>query len=461
MKKLFILLAISLVFLWFIPSSVFAVTIIDGDLIKTSDNPDVYIVKLILSTSSGQVAEKYKRLILNPEIFNQYGHLKWENIKTVSQVELSEFETSDLVRAVGDENVYKLYPYGDTGEKRWIKTADDFTGFGYKANAIYEINSFERNFYIFGSDLAYQAPETPIPPETPTIPTRTENIIIKVPVDYATIQAALDASINGDTISVSKGIYKENIIINKNIKLIGDAANYVTIDGQGTDSAIVVNGADNFSIQKFIIKSQNQKAIYCTGISKTKGVIKNIIFKDSKWAIYAENDCELTLLNNIIYNNRASDNKDGGGIFIKDNLSYGILIEVRNNTINDNHHGIWIENSKVKTINNIISSNMGSGISTGIYLKSGEINNSYSNIWGNGANSFGGVGIGDGGIERDPRFVSTRERNYRLIWGSGDVSPCIDSGSPNTGYNDAKLFTGTNYRSDMGAYGGSDNGGWE
>ncbi|MBU4284983.1 right-handed parallel beta-helix repeat-containing protein [Patescibacteria group bacterium] len=455
MKKLFLaILIILLVSFWFIPSNVSAAIIIDGDLIKTSDNPDVYIVKLVDSL-------KYKRLILNPEIFNQYSHLKWENIKTVSQTELDEYTISDLVRAVGDEKVYKLYSNGDTGERRWIKTAEDFNGFGYKSNAIYEINSYEWNFYATGLDLAYQSPEAPKTPIIPIPPTRTENITIKVPADYATIQSALDASINGDTISVSKGTYKENIVISKNVKLIGESANYVTIDGQGNDSAIVINGASDFSIQRFIIKSQDQKAVYCVGNSKTKGVIKNIIFKDSKWGVYTENDCELVILNNIIYNNRALDNKDGGGIFIKDNLSYGITIEIRNNTIDDNHHGIWMDNSKVKTINNIVSSNMGSGISTGIYLKSGEINNSYSDIWGNGANSFGGVGFGDGGISLDPRFVSTRERNYRLIWGSGDVSPCIDVGSPNTSYNDGKLFTGTNYRSDMGAYGGSDNGGWE
>lgn len=447
------MLIIPLIIPLIFPFNVRAQGIIDGDLIRVQNSIDVYIIKLV-------GVEKYKRLILNPEIFNQYGHLKWENIKTISQAELDGFETSDLVRAIGDEQVYKLYPNGDIGEKRWIKTADDFTGFGYKLNAIYEINSFERNFYATGLDLTYQASQAPETPTTPTPPARTENITIKVPLDYSTIQAGLDASINGDTISVSKGTYKENIVINKNIKLVGESANYVTIDGQGNDSAIIVNGADDFSIQKLIIKSQNQKAIYCTGNSKTKGVIKNIIFKDSKWGIYAENNCELTILNNIIYNNRASDNKDGGGIFVKDNLSHNITTEIRNNTIDDNHHGIWIDNSKVKTMNNIVSSNMGSGASTGIYLKSGEINNSYSDTWGNGANTYGGVGMGDGGIFLDPRFVSTRERNYHLAWGTGNVSPCTNAGHPNTEYNDSKLLTGSVYRNDMGAYGGPDNKWW-
>ena len=459
MKKLILItLIIPLISLCIFPLGVSAVTINDGDLIKISNNPDVYIVKLIPSTSSGQ-AEKYKRLILNPEIFNQYGHLKWENIKTVSQAEMDEYAVSDLVRAVGDEKVYKLYPNGDAGEKRWVKTSADFSGFGYKIDSIYEMNSFERDFYTTGIDLTYQSPTVP---ETPTTPTRTENITIKVPADYATIQSALDASINGDTISVSKGTYKENITISKNVKLIGESAGYTIIDGQGTGPAITIGGADEFLIQKFVVASKSQKAIHCLGNSKTKGTIKNTYLKDSKWGIYAEKNCELTILNNIIYNNRLADNTDGGGIFIKDNLSYNITMEVRNNAIDDNNQGIWIENSKVKGINNIITSNMGSTTSTGIYLKGGTVDNIYSDVWGNGQDLYGGASIGDGSISRDPKFVNTRERNYHLVWGDGDnVSPCINTGHPNTDYNDGRLLTGTIYRNDMGAYGGPDNIGWE
>jgi len=443
--------------------------IIDGDLIKTSDNFDVYIVRQVPSTGSGQV-EKYKRLILNPEIFNQYGHLKWGNIKIVSQTEMDEYIVSDLVRSVGDDKVYKLYPNGDMGEKRWIKTADDFSGFGYKINAIYEINSFEHNYYTEGTFLTIPtsptpptSPTSPITPIIPTSPTsRTSPTTLYVPADYTTIQSALDASISGDTISVSKGTYKENITINKGVKLIGESAGYVNLDGQGIGPTIIINGVDDFLIQKFTITSENQKAIYCKGADKTKGTIKNIYLKNSLWGIYAEDNCELTILNNIIYNNRSSDAKSGGGIFIKNNLSYSLVSEIRNNTIDDNNQGIYVENSAIKSLNNIISSNFGSAMSIGIYLNGGTVNNSYSNFWKNGQDLYGGAGTGDGGLFLDPKFVNVRERNYHLIWGSGDsISPCINTGHPSMDYNDGKLLTGVIYRNDMGAYGGPDNIGWE
>jgi len=454
MEKIIPLLIIPLISLWFFPLDVSAETIIDNDLIRVQNGFDVYIVKIIGT-------KQFKRLILNPEIFNQYGHLKWGNIKTISQTELDTYNTSDLVRANGDEKVYRLYPDGDIGAKRWIKTADDFIGFGYDADAIYAINNFERDFYNSGDDLTYQAPVTP--PTSPTPPvSRTTPTTINVPTDYATIQAALDASINGDIISIAKGTYKENIVINKNIKLVGESANYVTIDGQGNDSVIIVNGADDFSIQKFIIKSQNQKAIYCPGINKTKGTIKNVIIKDSKWGIYAENNCDLKIYNNILYNNRSSDNKDGGGIFLKDNSAFGFVTEIRNNTIDDNHHGIWSENSSVKIINNIVSSNMGSGSSTGINRKDGTMDNNYNDVWNNGYNYAGGAPPGEHNLSINPKFVDLSQRDYRLLRGTTVTqSPCIDTGHPDTIYNDGKLFFSGVKRADIGAYGGPDNIGWD
>jgi parallel beta-helix repeat protein len=458
MKRLIPLLIFPLFVPLIIPFNVYAQGIIDDDLIRAQNSIDVYIVKIVSSTSSGQ-ANQFKRLILNPEIFNQYSHLKWENIKTVSQIQLDEYTTSDLVSSVGDEKVYKLYPDGDIGAKRWIKTADDFNGFGYDADAIYTINNFERDFYNSGEDLTYQAPETPpTPPASRTIP-----ITINVPADYSTIQSAIDAAINGDTISIANGTYKENIVINKGVKLIS-AVHYslTVIDGQGSDSAITVNGADDFSIQKLTIKSQNQKAIYCPGTNKTKGIIKNVIINDSKWGIYAENNCDLKIYNNILYNNRSSDNKDGGGIFLKDNSAFGFVAEIKNNTIDDNHHGIWSENSSVKIINNIVSSNMGSGSSTGINRKDGTMDNSYNDVWSNGYDYAGRSPVGEGSISVEPKFVGARQRDYRLTRGtSATQSPCIDTGHPNIIYNDGKLLSSSVERADIGAYGGPDNIGWD
>ena len=89
--------------------------------------------------------------------------------------------------------------------------------------------------------------------------------IIKVPDDYPTIQAAIDAAaIDGDTIQVAAGTYKENLAITKGITLSGGwSADFTTrepgastIDGQGlgrvisitTDSDSTMVTIDGFTI---------------------------------------------------------------------------------------------------------------------------------------------------------------------------------------------------------------------
>lgn len=117
-----------------------ATPITDGDLIKTKDNPDVYVAKLING-------KKFKRLILSPNVFNSYGHLRWENVKTVDESVIDQYATINLVRADGDAKVYELFPDGDDGIKRWIKTAAGFISKGFDWDSIYIVNKTDRDSY--------------------------------------------------------------------------------------------------------------------------------------------------------------------------------------------------------------------------------------------------------------------------------------------------------------------------
>lgn len=116
----------------------------DGDLVRAVGDVDVYIVKFV-----GQ--KKFRRLVLSPSVFTSYRHLKWENVIEISVPTLAQFMVSDLVRAVNDPKTYRLYPAGDTGQKRWVVTADAFVRLGFDWDAIYEINSFDRDSYVSGA----------------------------------------------------------------------------------------------------------------------------------------------------------------------------------------------------------------------------------------------------------------------------------------------------------------------
>ena len=139
------------------------VTIYDGDLISSNaTNPDgtptyesldIYIAKVV-------GAEKYKRLILNPQVFDSYGHLNWSDVKEVDQSVMDAFTTSCLIREDGDTKVYALAPDDDTGTKSWINlTAEEFLGAtpgAYSTNdsdAIYTVNSTDAGNYTTTGDI--------------------------------------------------------------------------------------------------------------------------------------------------------------------------------------------------------------------------------------------------------------------------------------------------------------------
>src|SRR3989338_5895043 len=93
----------------------------DGDLISAifSDDPDVYIVN----------ENGYKRLFLNPEIFNFYGHLGgFFNVKLGSVETRDAFTTSGLFRNCesNDPRVFGVEVEGeDMGNARWLDSSAD------------------------------------------------------------------------------------------------------------------------------------------------------------------------------------------------------------------------------------------------------------------------------------------------------------------------------------------------
>ena len=63
---------------------------------------------------------------------------------------------------------------------------------------------------------------------------------INIPADYTTIQAGINASVNGDTVLVAQGTYSENLILANEIVLASYAI-YDDLDSQWLDNDNINN----------------------------------------------------------------------------------------------------------------------------------------------------------------------------------------------------------------------------
>ena len=120
--------------------------LVEGDLIRAEGDFDIFIISQY----------GYKRLFLNPAIFEMYGHLgSWDDVKIVTPATRDAFTTSTHYRYVNEDKVYHLEVTGeDTGTLQWINmTGEDFLAQGGEPNAIFTINESEFNWYPKGEDL--------------------------------------------------------------------------------------------------------------------------------------------------------------------------------------------------------------------------------------------------------------------------------------------------------------------
>jgi parallel beta-helix repeat protein len=187
---------------------------------------------------------------------------------------------------------------------------------------------------------------------------------------FRTIQDGITAASSGDTIFVSSGTYNENVVITKNLTLIGENKDTTFIDGGGKGHTLIAYesvdhyiqvsisnlcirnaGGSGFDCITFryvtngniadlkILNSQGGEGIsldHCLAISIHDNVISNCAVTGISLTISSENIIE----NNIIQNNQngirlgsSSTNNRITSNTIRDNSMYGIYVVQSSNNI--------------------------------------------------------------------------------------------------------------------------------
>jgi parallel beta-helix repeat protein len=195
--------------------------------------------------------------------------------------------------------------------------------------------------------------------------------------NFSTIQDAIDYATSEDTIYVKKGIYYENIVIDKSIILIGENNTNTIIDGRGAGNVIKIN-SDNVTIKNLTI--QHSGLIYPNSginVSSNNNTIEENIISNCFYSMTLYDSSDNLIKNNII---KESNNC---GIYMT-NSSDNFII---NNVIKDHNYngiGVYESSDRNSLINNSIFNNGYCGINIKISsmntVKSNNISDNYIGI---------------------------------------------------------------------------------
>jgi len=127
-------------------------------------------------------------------------------------------------------------------------------------------------------------------------------LTIRVPVDYPTIQGAVDAANPGDTIWVANGTYHERVTLYKDgLSLLGENPKTTIVDSGFIDQPICIT-ANNICISGFTMRNGGRCGIY---LDRTGNVtlVWNIIANNTSYGIYLDNSVTSVISENTIENN--------------------------------------------------------------------------------------------------------------------------------------------------------------
>ncbi len=173
--------------------------------------------------------------------------------------------------------------------------------------------------------------------------------------NFDTIQEAVVAASNGDTVYIKPGVYNEEVILNKSLTLmpLTGESEAIILKGDGKETGITIT-ADGCSLQGLTIQDFTGPAIY---VQSSRNSIKDNVFKNANPAILVRGSHENTITENTIMDSQGAvalwDNSTDNQVSENDILGCNVSIIVREaaenrilrNKISDAYWGIWLDNA--------------------------------------------------------------------------------------------------------------------
>lgn len=270
--------------------------------------------------------------------------------------------------------------------------------------------------------------------------------VIHVPADYSTIQSAVNASEEGDTVLVSAGTYFENVQISHELLLQSvDGPFQTIIDGMAFETSLRIHNTivDGFTVQNGYGRTGG---ILATGSSIVKNCwIKENRGRDAGGGVFcAFPGSDVMIVNNLIARNEVFVTVEGGSP-VENGYGAGVYVSLEcatrlvNNTIIENiaedygtayrgiGGGVYFDFGTSGSVeNNIITLNI-AGTAAGLQGPQGGLIEN-NNIW----NNTGDQWPYENQLNQDPLFIDGLFGACYLSHiaaGQDADSPCIDFGN--------------------------------
>jgi parallel beta-helix repeat protein len=234
-----------------------------------------------------------------------------------------------------------------------------------------------------------------------------ENLFVGPGQTYSTIQAAIDAANESDTIHVYSGTYIEYLEIDKSVTITGEGSGTKTIQWSAGGKPTIKITSDSVTITGFSIKNSggetNQySCVYLDSVTNCN--IQDNTIQNAGSGVYLVDSNSITVSDNTISNN----NNDG----VKLTNSDGCLIYA--NTIQNNGNGVFLSSGSTgnRIYENTISSNtygINTHISNDNWIYLNHFQNSYSyNAYDESSNFYSYNNNGNywddyTGVDEDPQ----------------------------------------------------------